>query len=62
MHPRFELRRGILPTRKRFRFVLIAANGEPVAVSEHYTTKQAALDGIEAVKTAAAAAVIEDHT
>lgn len=62
MTPRFELRRGLLPTRKRYRFVLVASNGEPVAVSEHYTTRDAAIAGIRAVRTAAVEADVVDLT
>lgn len=45
-----------------FRFHLKAANGEVVAQSEGYTSKQSAQVGIEAVRTAAADAVVEDLT
>jgi uncharacterized protein YegP (UPF0339 family) len=45
-----------------FRFKLVATNGECIAVSEGYTTKDNALNGIESVKHNAAAAVIEDKT
>lgn len=47
-NPRFEVyqdRSG------EFRFRLRARNGGIIAVSEGYTTKQACLDGIHAVKT-----------
>lgn len=42
---RFEIRRG--PT-GLFRFVLIAANGEPLATSEHYKTRAGCKKGIDA--------------
>jgi len=45
-----------------FRFNLVALNGEIIAVSEGYTTKDNALNGIESVKRNAAEAVIEDNT
>jgi uncharacterized protein YegP (UPF0339 family) len=45
-----------------FRFKLVATNGETIAVSEGYTSKEGALNGIESVKHNAAAAVIEDKT
>ena len=45
-----------------FRFKLVATNGQTIAVSEGYTTKDNALNGIESVKQNAAAAVIEDKT
>lgn len=40
----------------RFRFRLVAANGEVVAESQSYASADAAHDGIEAVKRAAAEA------
>lgn len=43
---RFEIRRGRTGA---FRFVLIAANGEPLATSEHYKSKAACRKGIDAV-------------
>jgi uncharacterized protein YegP (UPF0339 family) len=45
-----------------FRFRMVAVNGEVIAVSEGYTTKDNVLNGIASVKTNAAAAVIEDNT
>jgi uncharacterized protein YegP (UPF0339 family) len=45
-----------------FRFKLVAINGECIAVSEGYTAKEGALNGIESVRVNAAAAVIEDKT
>jgi uncharacterized protein YegP (UPF0339 family)/sporulation protein YlmC with PRC-barrel domain len=45
-----------------FRFKLVAVNGECIAVSEGYTTKDNALNGIASVKQNAADAVIEDTT
>jgi uncharacterized protein YegP (UPF0339 family)/sporulation protein YlmC with PRC-barrel domain len=45
-----------------FRFKLVATNGECIAVSEGYTAKENALNGIESVKKNAAMAVIEDNT
>ncbi len=42
----------------QYRFRLIAPNNEIVAVSESYTTKQACLKGIEAVKKYASTAEI----
>ena len=46
----------------QFRFRLKAANGEIVASGESYTTKDGAKRGVEAVKTAAANASVEDLT
>ncbi|MDP3880354.1 MAG: DUF1508 domain-containing protein [Dehalococcoidales bacterium] len=45
-----------------FRFKMVATNGRTIAVSEGYTTKDNALNGIESVRQNAAAAVIEDKT
>jgi len=45
-----------------FRFKLVAVNGQTIAVSEGYSTKDNALNGIESVKQTAAQAVIEDKT
>ena len=46
----------------QYRFVLHAANGEPVATSETYTTKSAAKKGIDSVKAIAAAARVDDES
>jgi uncharacterized protein YegP (UPF0339 family) len=46
----------------QFRFRLVAPNGEIIAASEAYTTKDACMNGIESVKTNAPAAEIEDQT
>jgi uncharacterized protein YegP (UPF0339 family) len=43
-------------------FVLKAGNGETIATSERYTTKAAAKNGIESVKTNAAGAATVDET
>ena len=45
-----------------FRFKLVATNGQTIAVSEGYTTKDNALNGIESVRQNAAAAQLEDRT
>jgi uncharacterized protein YegP (UPF0339 family) len=45
-----------------FRFKLVATNGECIAISEGYTAKEGALNGIESVKKNAAMAVTEDKT
>ena len=46
----------------QFRFNLKAGNGEVIATSESYTTKAAALKGIESVKANASGAAVEDET
>ena len=45
-----------------FRFKLVVGNGQTIAVSEGYTSKENALKGIASVKENAAKAVIEDKT
>lgn len=52
----------INPTEKGFTFHLKAANGEIIAVSELYNSKEACANGIESVKTNAPIAPIEDQT
>lgn len=44
------------------KFDLKAANGEVIATSEVYSSKDACMNGIESVKTNAATAEIEDQT
>jgi len=45
-----------------FRFRLKAGNGQTIAASEAYTTKSAAQNGIESVRTNAPDATIVDQT
>lgn len=59
--PKFELRSSGEPGAERFRFQLIAANGEPLCSSEPYNSKEAALHGIAALRRAASAAEVEDQ-
>ena len=59
MPAKFVIKKG--PTGK-FRFALYAANGEIIATSEHYNSKQSCRGGIEAVKKQAAGAAVEDQT
>ncbi len=56
---KFEINKDVAG---EFRFKLVALNGQTIAVSEGYTTKDNALNGIESVKQNAAAAAIEDKT
>ena len=56
---KFEINKDVAG---EFRFKLVAVNGQTIAVSEGYTTKDGALNGIESVKQNAAEAVIEDKT
>ena len=46
----------------KFRFHLKAPNGEIIAASEAYETKASAKNGIEAIKTHAPGAKVEDHS
>lgn len=46
----------------QFRFNLVAGNGEVIAASEAYTSKAAALNGIESVKKNASEAETVDQT
>jgi uncharacterized protein YegP (UPF0339 family) len=45
----------------KFRFHLKAPNGEIIAASQGYETKASAEKGIEAIKTHAPGAKVEDH-
>jgi uncharacterized protein len=45
-----------------FRFRLKAGNGEVVATGESYKTKSGVINGVDAVKRAAAEAEIDDNT
>jgi uncharacterized protein YegP (UPF0339 family) len=56
---KFEINKDVAG---EFRFKLVALNGQTIAVSEGYTAKEGALNGIESVKNNAADAVIEDKT
>lgn len=46
----------------QFHFVLKASNGEIIAQSETYTTKQSALNGIDSVRKNAPNATLDDLT
>ncbi len=46
----------------KFRFNLVAGNGQIIAQSQAYKDKQSALDGIESVKKHAADSTIDDQT
>ena len=59
MAAKFVIKKG---SGGQFHFNLVAANGEIVATSERYTTKDAAIKGTDAVKRAAAAATVDDQT
>ena len=59
MAAKFVVKKG---STGKFHFNLVATNGEIVATSESYTTKDAAIKGTDAVRRAAAAAVLDDQT
>lgn len=59
MAAKFVLKKG---STGKFRFNLVAGNGETVATSETYESKASAKNGIEAVRKAAAAATVGDQT
>jgi len=56
-NPKFQVFKG---EDDQFYFRLKAANGEIICASQGYTSKQSCLNGIEAVKTAASSATIEE--
>jgi uncharacterized protein YegP (UPF0339 family) len=56
---KFEINKDVAG---EYRFKLVAVNGETIAVSEGYTSKESAMVGIESVKQNALAAVVEDKT
>lgn len=59
MDSKFELNKDVAG---EYRFKLIAANGQTIAVSQGYNSKESALKGIESVKHNAAGAAIDDTT
>ncbi|NUR84873.1 MAG: YegP family protein [Nonomuraea sp.] len=48
--------------RGEFRFKLLAANGQTIAVSEGYSTKAACVNGVESVRKNAGDATVDDQT
>jgi len=46
----------------KFRFNLVATNGQVIATSETYESKASALNGIESVKRNAPGAAVDDQT
>ena len=59
MSGKFVLEKG---STGRFHFNLHAANGQVIATSQAYDSKESAIKGIESVKHNAADAPIEDQT
>jgi uncharacterized protein YegP (UPF0339 family) len=56
---KFVLKKG---SSGKFHFNLLATNGQVIATSEAYESKQAALNGVESVKKNAPGAEVEDQT
>jgi uncharacterized protein YegP (UPF0339 family) len=56
---KFVLKRG---STGKYRFNLVATNGQVIATSEAYESKASALKGIESVKRNAAGAEVDDQT
>ncbi len=52
----------VKPAKNGFSFVLKAANGEPIGVSEVYSSEAACKNGIKSVQKCAATANVEDQT
>jgi uncharacterized protein YegP (UPF0339 family) len=59
MAAKFVLKKG---STGKFRFNLVATNGQVIATSEAYETKASAVNGIESVKRNAPNAEIDDQT
>ena len=59
MPGKFVLKKG---STGKFHFNLRAANGQVIATSQHYESKESALNGIESVRHNAADAALEDKT
>lgn len=55
----FVLKKG---TTGKFHFNLIAGNGQVIATSESYESRESALKGIESVKANAPGAEVDDQT
>jgi len=59
MSAKFVVKKG---TTGKFHFNLVASNGETVATSDSYTSKESATKGVDAVRRAAAEAVVDNQT
>ncbi|MCI5059505.1 MAG: YegP family protein [Alphaproteobacteria bacterium] len=58
-HPAFQLKKA---KNDQYYFVLTAKNGQVIAQSEMYNSKDAAQNGIESVKTNAPVAEMDDQS
>jgi uncharacterized protein YegP (UPF0339 family) len=56
---KFEINKDVAG---EFRFKLLALNGQTIAVSEGYTSKDGAMNGIESVRMNAPVALVDDKT
>jgi uncharacterized protein YegP (UPF0339 family) len=59
MPAKFVVKKG---TTGKFRFNLVAPNGQVIATSETYETKRACLAGVESVRKNAPKAALQDST
>lgn len=59
MESKFELNKDVAG---EYRFKLLATNGQTIAVSQGYNSKENALKGIESLKQNAPGATIDDAT
>jgi uncharacterized protein YegP (UPF0339 family) len=59
MSGKFVLEKG---STGKYHFNLHAANGQVIATSQHYESKESALNGIQSVRRNAADAELEDKT
>lgn len=59
MAGKFVIKKG---SSGKYHFNLVAANGQIIATSESYESKQSALHGIESVKANAPGANVDDQT
>ncbi len=59
MAGKFVLKKG---SSGKYPFNLVAANGQVIATSETYESKQSALSGIESVKKSAPGAEVDNQT
>ena len=59
MAAKFVVKKG---STGKFRFNLVASNGEVIATSEAYSSKASAMKGIESVRKNAPTAEVDDQT
>ncbi len=59
MAAKFVVKKG---STGKFRFNLVASNGEIIATSEAYNSKASAMKGVESVRKNAPTATVDDQT